>query len=224
MMFLQFFIWGAWFELGFDYIPKLGFNGEWQLPLIFGAFNVGALVALFFSTQFADRRFAAEKFLSFSHLIGGAAILGLYFLPGQVGDHNGQYVTVQITEPGSKLGEGIGKGPDGSPIVVDGLVDDWKQVTDPDVKKCPKVTARITGVELTSGGPVPNKAVKETIAPFWPFFLLMLIHSLFYVPTISITNSIAFANLTEPARQLVSPSASGGPSAGSRHHGRSSLS
>ena len=30
MMFLQFFIWGAWFELGFDYIPSLGFNGDWQ--------------------------------------------------------------------------------------------------------------------------------------------------------------------------------------------------
>jgi len=30
---------------------------------------------------------------------------------------------------------------------------------------------------------------------FWPFFLLMLVHCLFYVPTISITNSIAFANL-----------------------------
>src|SRR5690242_13755761 len=80
MFFLQFFIWGAWFELGFDYIPKLGFNGDWQLPLIFGAFNVGALVALFFSTQFADRKFAAEKFLALSHLVGGAAILGLFFI------------------------------------------------------------------------------------------------------------------------------------------------
>ena len=28
---------------------------------------------------------------------------------------------------------------------------------------------------------------------FWPFFALMLVHCLFYVPTISITNSIAFA-------------------------------
>ena len=30
---------------------------------------------------------------------------------------------------------------------------------------------------------------------FWPFFLLMLVHCLLYVPTLSITNSIAFANL-----------------------------
>lgn len=121
MMFLQFFIWGAWFELGFDYIPRLGFV-EWQQTLIFAAFNIGALTALFFSTQFADRKFAAEKFLAFSHLVGGLAILGLYFL-------------------------------------------------------CREGTAT---------------------PPFWPFFLLMLAHCLFYVPTISITNSIAFANLRDP--------------------------
>ncbi len=127
MMFLQFFIWGAWYELGFDYIPKLGFNNDWQLPLVFGAFNIGALVALFFSTQFADRKFAAEKFLAFSHLIGGLAMLGLFFIK---------------KEPG------------------------------------------------------------EASAPFWPFFILMLIHSVFYVPTISITNSIAFANLRDPAREF----------------------
>ena len=32
---------------------------------------------------------------------------------------------------------------------------------------------------------------------FWPFFLLMLVHCLLYVPTISITNSIAFANMKD---------------------------
>src|SRR5437899_10302642 len=106
MMFLQFFIWGAWFELGFDYIPKLGFNDGWQLPLIFGAFNVGALVALFFSAQFADRKFSAEKFLAFSHLIGGMAIGGLYFLPGQVGTQPGQFVTVKVVAPSVQHGVG----------------------------------------------------------------------------------------------------------------------
>src|SRR5438876_2936977 len=125
MMFLELFIWGAWFEIAFDYIPSLGF-GSWQNALFFGAFNVGALVALFFSTQFADRKFAAEKFLAFSHLVGGLAILALFFLRGD----------------------------------------------------------------------------KEDPAPFWPFFLLMLLHSLFYVPTISITNSIAFANLKDPQKEF----------------------
>lgn len=137
MMFLQFFIWGAWYELGFDYIPKLGFNGTWQFPLITGAFNIGALIALFFSTQFADRKFAAEKFLAFSHLIGGAAILGLFFI---------------------------------RPDPVD---------------------------------PTDKAAVQAAAdAIFWPFFGLMLLHCVFYVPTISITNSIAFANLRDPAREF----------------------
>jgi nucleoside transporter len=40
------------------------------------------------------------------------------------------------------------------------------------------------------------------ITSFWPFFLLMLLHSLFYVPTISITNSIAFAHLKDPQREF----------------------
>jgi hypothetical protein len=43
---------------------------------------------------------------------------------------------------------------------------------------------------------------KTPLAPFWPFFLLMLIHCVFYVPTVSITNSIAFANLKNPAREF----------------------
>src|SRR5208283_2643033 len=77
MMFLEFFIWGAWLPLIFGYLPSLGFNPEWQQPLILGAFNVAAITAMFFSTQFADRNFAAERFLAFSQLIGGLAILAL---------------------------------------------------------------------------------------------------------------------------------------------------
>ena len=136
MMFLQIFIWGAWFELGFDYIPSLGFAG-WQNAPIFGAFNIGALVALFFSTQFADRKFAAEKFLGLSHVVGGVAILGLFFI---------------------------------RPAPVD---------------------------------PADKAAVQAAAdAIFWPFFLLMLLHCVFYVPTVSIANSIAFANLKDPAREF----------------------
>jgi nucleoside transporter len=37
---------------------------------------------------------------------------------------------------------------------------------------------------------------------FWPFFLLMLVHCLFYVPTISITNSIAFTHLKDAQEEF----------------------
>src|SRR5712691_11031429 len=51
MMFLEFFIWGAWFPLIFGYLPSLGFDGT-QQAIILGAFNLAALTAMFFSTQF----------------------------------------------------------------------------------------------------------------------------------------------------------------------------
>jgi MFS family permease len=37
---------------------------------------------------------------------------------------------------------------------------------------------------------------------FLPFFLFMLVHCLFYVPTISIVNSIAFANMKNPDKEF----------------------
>jgi nucleoside transporter len=113
MMVLEYVVWGAWLPLIFSYLPTLGFTAL-QRTLILNAFPVAALVAMFFSNQFADRNFAAEKFLGFSQLIGGLAMLGLAFT------HD-----------------------------------------------------------------------------FWTFFALMLVHCLLYVPTLSIVNSIAFANLKD---------------------------
>lgn len=118
MMFLEFFIWGAWLPLIFGYLPSLGFTAN-QQSLILNAFPVAAILAMFFSNQFADRYFAAEKFLAISHLIGGLAILGCAFT-----------------------------------------------------------------------------------RDFWPFFILMLVHCIFYVPTISITNSIAFASMKDAQEEF----------------------
>ena len=78
MMVLQFFIWGAWLPLIFGYLPSLGFTPS-QQSWILNAFPIAAIVGMFFSNQFADRNFAGEKFLAFSHLVGGLAILGCGF-------------------------------------------------------------------------------------------------------------------------------------------------
>src|SRR6266496_3741113 len=78
MMVLEFFIWGCWLPLIYGYLPSLGFSPG-QQALILNTFPIAAIIGMFFSNQFADRHFAAEKFLAFSHLVGGLAILGLAF-------------------------------------------------------------------------------------------------------------------------------------------------
>jgi len=118
MMALEFFIWGAWLPLVWPYMTAIGFSGDEQ-ALVGSAFAIASIVGIFFSNQFADRNFSAEKFVAFSHLIGGLAMLGLFFT-----------------------------------------------------------------------------------RDFGTFFALMLVHSLFYVPTISVTNSLAFANLKNPQREF----------------------
>jgi nucleoside transporter len=118
MMVLQIAIWGAWQPKIFPYMGMLGFD-PWQQALVGSSWGVAALVGIFFSNQFADRTFAAERFLAASHVIGGAALAGCAF-----------------------------------------------------------------------------------VSDFWSFFALYMVYSLVYVPTLSVTNSIAFANLAEPAKDF----------------------
>jgi len=118
MMVLQLAVWGAWAPKLFPYMGMLGFT-PWQQSLVGSSWGVAALLGIFFSNQFADRNFSAERFMAASHLLGGLALLFTAF--------------------------------------------------------------------QTS---------------FWPFFAGYLAYSLLYVPTLSVSNSIAFANLKDPAKDF----------------------
>src|SRR5438445_3959142 len=78
MMVLEIAIWGAWQVQIFNYMPMLKFE-QWQQNLAGSMFAVASVAGIFFSNQFADRNFAAEKFLAFSHLVGGFALVGTAF-------------------------------------------------------------------------------------------------------------------------------------------------
>ncbi|MFM1885211.1 MAG: hypothetical protein RL026_368 [Pseudomonadota bacterium] len=75
MMALQVGIWGAWAPKQFPYMAMLGFTPG-QQALAGSAWGIAAIVGIFFSNQFADRHFSAERFLSVSHLLGGLCLVG----------------------------------------------------------------------------------------------------------------------------------------------------
>ena len=74
MMFLQFFVWGAWsVPLGTYLGETLGFQGR-DIGLVFGTTAVAAMISPFFVGMIADPCFSAQKVLGVLHLAGGAAI------------------------------------------------------------------------------------------------------------------------------------------------------
>ena len=72
MMFLNFFVWGAWFVTMGTYLKSIPGVTDVQVGLAYGTQSLGAIIAPFIIGLIADRFFAAQKILGVLHLVGAA--------------------------------------------------------------------------------------------------------------------------------------------------------
>ncbi len=118
MMFLEYFVWGAWYVTMGTWLGSLGFSGE-QIGLTYGTTALAAMISPFFVGMIADRFFATQRLLAVLHLGGAVALF---------------YASTQTA--------------------------------------------------------------------FWPLYIAVLVHTLFYMPTLALTNSLSFRQMRDPGREF----------------------
>lgn len=92
MMFLNYFVWGAWYvTIGTYMAVGLEFSGL-QIGAVYATNAIAAIISPFFVGMIADRFFASEKILGILHIVGGI----LMYLTTQVTDYGMFYLLILL--------------------------------------------------------------------------------------------------------------------------------
>ena len=74
MMFIQFFVWGAWYVTGPNYLGTIGFTAT-DFGWTYAVGPIAGMISPFFVGMIADRFFPAQRVLGVMHILGAAIML-----------------------------------------------------------------------------------------------------------------------------------------------------
>ena len=92
MMFLQYFIWGAWYVTMGTYMGQHLASSGVQIGAAYSALAIATMISPFFVGLIADRYFAAQNMMGVLHLVGAA----LLFLATKITDNTIFYWVILV--------------------------------------------------------------------------------------------------------------------------------
>jgi MFS family permease len=82
MMFLEFFVWGAWYVTMGTYLDKVLHASGVQVGAAYSAMAIATIFSPFFVGMIADRFFSAQKVLGVLHLLGAVLLFYITTISG----------------------------------------------------------------------------------------------------------------------------------------------
>jgi nucleoside transporter len=225
MMFLQYFVWGAWAVAFGTFLSALPTAGGFLFPgdavgLLYGTSSIGAMISPLFVGLFADRLFSTEKVLAVFHLVGagllgGAAWLCQTNLPatqqlfealakeqkvpqvqteGYVGKPQYERTLWDSLQLQRDLETVLSGGTVGA-NARDEIMSLRNDNADGQNSLRQLKAANEAGIQKIKDNPQYKELINRT---YYPLLWIMLAYALFYMPTLTLSNSISFRNMSDP--------------------------
>jgi nucleoside transporter len=222
MMFLQYFVWGAWAVAFGTFLSSLPTHGGFLFPgdavgLLYGTSSIGAMISPLFVGLFADRLFSTEKVLAVFHLVG-AGLLGAAAWLCQANHPAIQQTFVQLAkeqqvegvagsptlwetvqlqkEYEALLGDAPAPPPASTNLDANPKVEELrKEIAEAQKSLAELKAANDAAITKLKARDEYKAAVNKT---YYPLLAIMLAYALFYMPTLTLTNSISFRNMSDP--------------------------
>ncbi|NNJ25590.1 MFS transporter [Alienimonas chondri] len=178
MMFLQFFIWGSWYVSTGRFLDE----GVGWGSIIWWAYSVGPIAALLsplFLGIVADRFFASERVLAVLMLVGAGAMAAVPLVCEPISLVPYQEAITETKQELKALDE------------ADAPADSPERI---------RLEAELEDREAALA--VPQETNQSDTGGQTVYIALLLAHMLCFMPTLGLTNTIAFSHLTDPERQF----------------------